>query len=110
MHDTTASVYYVPDIFVFDLIQSRVDDIHGIPVLALLETPFYGYNGLLKRLFDLFVATMILILISPLVLAIAIAVKTSSPGPVDFQATALRAGGGTDHRVQVPHDDRHRGR
>ena len=85
LHDTTASVYYVPDIFVFDLIQSRVDDIHGIPVLALLETPFYGYNGLLKRLFDLFVATMILILISPLVLAIAIAVKASSPGPVIFK-------------------------
>lgn len=85
LHDTTASVYYVPDIFVFDLIQSRVDDIHGIPVLALLETPFYGYNGLLKRLFDLFVATMILILISPLLFWISVLVKTSSPGPVIFK-------------------------
>ncbi len=85
LHDTTASVYYVPDIFVFDLIQSRADDIHGIPVLALLETPFHGYNGLLKRLFDLFVATMILLLISPLLIAIAVAVKTSSPGPVIFK-------------------------
>ncbi len=85
LHDTTASVYYVPDIFVFDLIQSRVDDIHGIPVLALLETPFYGYNGLMKRLFDLFVASMIMVLISPLLMGIAIAVKSSSPGRVIFK-------------------------
>jgi putative colanic acid biosynthesis UDP-glucose lipid carrier transferase len=85
LHDTTASVYYVPDIFVFDLIQSRADDIHGIPVLALLETPFHGYNGLLKRLFDLFVATMILLLISPLLIVISVAVKMSSPGPVIFK-------------------------
>ncbi|HEX5787269.1 MAG TPA: undecaprenyl-phosphate glucose phosphotransferase, partial [Woeseiaceae bacterium] len=85
LHDTTASVYYVPDIFVFDLIQSRVDDIQGIPVLALLETPFYGYNGLMKRLFDLFVASMILLLISPLMVAISVAVKMSSPGPIIFR-------------------------
>ncbi|HSG67002.1 MAG TPA: hypothetical protein VLD39_18490, partial [Gammaproteobacteria bacterium] len=34
LHDTTASIYFVPDIFVFDLIQSRVDVIDGIPILA----------------------------------------------------------------------------
>jgi len=85
LHDTTASVYYVPDIFVFDLIQSRVDDIHGIPVFALLETPFYGYNGLLKRTSDLVGATLILMMISPIMLAIAAAVKMSSPGPVIFK-------------------------
>ncbi|MEE8576112.1 MAG: sugar transferase, partial [candidate division Zixibacteria bacterium] len=85
LQDTTASVYFVPDIFVFDLIQSRVDDIHGLPVLALLETPFYGYNGILKRVSDLFVSSMILLLIFPLMLAIAVAVKMSSPGPVIFK-------------------------
>jgi putative colanic acid biosynthesis UDP-glucose lipid carrier transferase len=50
-----------------------------------LETPFHGYNGLLKRLFDLFVATMILLLISPLLIVISVAVKMSSPGPVIFK-------------------------
>ena len=85
LQDTTASVYFVPDIFVFDLIQSRVDDIHGIPVLALLETPFYGYNGAMKQVFDLFAASMILLLISPLMLVIAAAVKLTSPGPVIFK-------------------------
>ena len=85
LQDTTASVYFVPDIFVFDLIQSRVDDIHGLPVLALLETPFHGYDGALKRILDLFVASAILLLISPIMLAIAAAVKLTSPGPVIFK-------------------------
>jgi len=85
IQDTTVSVYYVPDIFVFDLIQSRIDEINGIPVFALLETPFYGYNGTLKRLFDLVTATVILALITPLLLAIALGVKLSSPGPALFK-------------------------
>lgn len=86
LQDTTASVYYVPDIFVFDLIQSRVDNIHGVPVLSLLETPFFfGYNGALKRISDVCVSVMILSLILPLMILIAIAVKLSSPGPVIFK-------------------------
>jgi len=35
LRDTTASIYYVPDIFVFDLIQARTRDIVGIPVVAM---------------------------------------------------------------------------
>ena len=45
LRDTTASIYFVPDIFVFDLIQARVDSIGGLPVVAVCETPFYGLNG-----------------------------------------------------------------
>ena len=47
------SIYYVPDIFVFDLIQARSGEIHGIPVVAMCETPFYGYRGVAKRLTDI---------------------------------------------------------
>lgn len=85
LRDTTASIYFVPDIFLFDLIQARVDTIGGMPVLAVCETPFHGFNGLLKRASDLILATAILILIAPLMLAIAIAIKRSSPGPILFK-------------------------
>ncbi|HZM33887.1 MAG TPA: undecaprenyl-phosphate glucose phosphotransferase [Burkholderiales bacterium] len=85
LRDTTASIYFVPDIFVFDLIQARVDAIGDLPVVAVCETPFYGFNGLVKRLSDLVFASFILLLISPLMLAIAIGVKMSSPGPVLFK-------------------------
>ncbi len=85
LRDTTASIYFVPDIFVADLIQARMDNIGGIPVVAVCETPFYGVNGMIKRISDLVLASAILILISPVMAAIAIGVKMSSPGPILFQ-------------------------
>jgi len=85
LRDTTASIYFVPDIFVGDLIQARVGSIGGLPVVAVCESPFYGLNGVVKRLSDLVLALLILLLISPLMIAIAIGVKLSSPGPVLFK-------------------------
>jgi putative colanic acid biosynthesis UDP-glucose lipid carrier transferase len=85
LHDTTASIYFVPDVFVFDLIQSRVDVIDGIPVLALCETPFVGLNGLVKRLSDIFLASLILLLASPIMLAVAVGVACTTPGSILFK-------------------------
>jgi putative colanic acid biosynthesis UDP-glucose lipid carrier transferase len=85
LRDTTASIYYVPDIFVFDLIQARSGEIHGIPVVAMCETPFYGYRGVTKRLTDIVLSVTILLLFLPLLLLIAVMVKASSPGPIIFK-------------------------
>jgi putative colanic acid biosynthesis UDP-glucose lipid carrier transferase len=85
LRDSTASIYFVPDIFVFDLIQARVDTIGDLPVVAVCETPFYGFNGLVKRVSDYVLASLILVLIAPLLAAIAVGVKLSSPGPVLFK-------------------------
>ncbi|MCZ7562791.1 MAG: undecaprenyl-phosphate glucose phosphotransferase [Burkholderiales bacterium] len=85
LRDTTASIYFVPDIFLYDIIQARVDDIDGVPVVAVCETPFYGVNGLVKRISDIVLAALILVLTAPLMLAIAVGVKLSSPGPVIFR-------------------------
>jgi putative colanic acid biosynthesis UDP-glucose lipid carrier transferase len=85
LRDTTASVYFAPDIFLFDLIQARMDNIGGVPIVAVCETPFYGVAGLTKRVSDIVIATIILLLIAPLMLCIAIAVKLESPGTVLFK-------------------------
>ncbi|MGV3583197.1 MAG: undecaprenyl-phosphate glucose phosphotransferase [Methylophilus sp.] len=85
LKDTTASIYFVPDFFMTDLIQARIDDIDGMPVVALCETPFSGVNGFIKRLSDVALALFILMMIFPLMILIAIAVKLSSPGPVIFK-------------------------
>jgi putative colanic acid biosynthesis UDP-glucose lipid carrier transferase len=85
LRDTTASIYFVPDIFMFDLIQARVDSIGGLPVVAVCETPFFGVNGLLKIMSDYVLAALILLFISPLLLAICVGVKLSSPGPILFK-------------------------
>lgn len=85
LRDTTASIYFVPDIFLFDLIQARMDTLGGLPVVAVCETPYYGVNALIKRSSDLVLASAILLLIAPVMLAIAIAIKHDSPGPVIFK-------------------------
>jgi putative colanic acid biosysnthesis UDP-glucose lipid carrier transferase len=82
---TTASIFYVPDVFGISIIQGRLQDMNGVPVVGLLETPFTGTNQLVKRASDLVLATLILLLVSPLMLVIAIGVKRSSPGPVIFK-------------------------
>jgi putative colanic acid biosysnthesis UDP-glucose lipid carrier transferase len=83
--DTTASIYYVPDITGFDMIQQRATEILGLPVVAMCETPFHGYRGLVKRLMDVAISCVALILLSPVLSGIAWAVKRGSPGPVLFR-------------------------
>jgi putative colanic acid biosynthesis UDP-glucose lipid carrier transferase len=85
LRDTTASIYFAPDIFLLDLIQSRMDNINGIPVVAACESPFFGVNGVIKRVSDVVLSILILILIAPLLLLIAVLVKLTSPGPVLFR-------------------------
>ncbi len=85
VRDTTASIYFVPDLFIFDLIQARVDDVNGIPVLAVCESPFAGVTGLLKRLSDILFASVLILLVSPIMLLIAISIKILMPGPVLFK-------------------------
>ncbi len=85
LRDTTASIYYVPDVFVVDLIQSRTADVYGIPVIAMRETPFYGYRGVVKRLVDLVFTVVLLVATVPLMLATAFCVKLTSQGPVIFK-------------------------
>jgi putative colanic acid biosynthesis UDP-glucose lipid carrier transferase len=84
LRDTTVSIYYVPDIFAFDLIQARSGELFGIPVVALCETPFCGYRGVIKRTTDIAFAVSILVIASPLMIALAVMVRMSSPGPIIF--------------------------
>jgi putative colanic acid biosynthesis UDP-glucose lipid carrier transferase len=85
LRDTTASVYFVPDMFVSDLIQGRIDSVSGMPVVAICDTPFAGVDGFIKRSSDIVLSLFILALIAPLLLALAAAVKLSSPGPALFR-------------------------
>ena len=85
LFDTTVSIYFIPDIFVFDLIQSRTTDIGGMPAIALCETPFYGPSGAIKRASDIVLGSLMLLVLSPLLLLIALIIKLTSPGRVIFK-------------------------
>jgi putative colanic acid biosynthesis UDP-glucose lipid carrier transferase len=85
LQDTTASVYFLPDIYIFDLMQARFDNVGGMPVIAIRESPFTGFNSMVKRGSDIVLGLIIQILLLPVMLLIAIAVKVTSKGPVIFR-------------------------
>lgn len=80
LQDSTSSIYFVPDFFIFDLIQAHVDHVAGIPVVCICESPFRGLKAVVKRPPDVVFATLILMLIWPVMLVTALAVKLTSKG------------------------------
>ena len=84
--DTTVSAYLIPDIFNFDLLHSRLTGIQGIPALSIYDSPLAD-QAWSKRLFDLLGSLAVLTIVAIPMLAIAMGVKLSSPGPVFFKQT-----------------------
>jgi putative colanic acid biosynthesis UDP-glucose lipid carrier transferase len=85
LRDSTASVYFVPDFTSYELMQPRFDMVEGIPVIAVCDSPFYGIRGAAKRLSDIAIAGAALLILAPLLLAVAIGVRLSSPGPAIYR-------------------------
>ncbi len=85
LSDTTASVFLIPDFFVFNMMSARWSSVGGVPIVSIHDSPFYGVDGLFKRIEDIFFGAVILALIAVPMLFIAIGVKLSSPGPVFFK-------------------------
>lgn len=85
LRHSTVDIRLVPDVFQFFMLNQSLDEIGGIPVHTLTASPMHGVNRLLKAAEDRILAALILILISPLLIAVAIAVRLSSPGQVIFK-------------------------
>jgi len=69
--DTTCSVMLIPDVFTFNILNSRTEEVNGVPVVPLFATPLNGINRILKRLEDIVLSAMILLFISPVLLCIS---------------------------------------
>ncbi|TWT76836.1 UDP-glucose:undecaprenyl-phosphate glucose-1-phosphate transferase [Posidoniimonas polymericola] len=85
LSDTTASVYIVPDFFVFELMHARWTNIDGLPAVSVHENPLHGVDGLFKRSCDLFFGSLLLALLAVPMALIAAAVKLTSRGPAIFR-------------------------
>ena len=85
LRDTTASIYFLPDVFAFDMIQGRLVDLNGMPAISVCDTPFHGMDAVLKRTMDVVLTGIALLVAAPLMGAIAVAVKLTSRGPVLFR-------------------------
>ncbi len=85
--DTTASVYLVPDLYIFNLLNSRWVDYQGITAISIFETPFSGLDSTVKRVEDVVLSALILCFIAIPMIFIAIGIKLTSKGPVFFKQT-----------------------
>jgi putative colanic acid biosysnthesis UDP-glucose lipid carrier transferase len=83
--DTTASVYIVPDFFVFELLHARWTNVNGLPAVSVFENPLYGVDGLLKRTADLVFGSLLLAAAALPMAVIGLLVKLTSAGPVFFR-------------------------
>jgi Undecaprenyl-phosphate glucose phosphotransferase len=82
---SVVAIHVVPDLLQFMVLRSRVEDLDGLPTINLSETPLEGWSRFLKRGFDLIVATIALIVFSPVMLVVAIAIKLGDRGPVFYR-------------------------
>jgi len=86
-------VRIVPDLFQLSLSRVQIDTLNGVPLIGVKAMSIRGWNLALKRLIDIVVSGGLLILLAPLLLAIALLIKWDSPGPVLFRQKRVgRAG------------------
>lgn len=85
LSDTTASVYLIPDVFMFELLRARSESINGLTSISLFDSPMDGVWSLVKRLEDIVLSSLILLMIALPMLLIAGAIKSTSRGPVLFR-------------------------
>jgi putative colanic acid biosysnthesis UDP-glucose lipid carrier transferase len=83
--DTNIMIYMVPDLLTRSLLQGHWSSLEGIPLVSVFDTPFWGADGWLKRMQDIVLSSLILVVIAIPMLVIAILIKATSPGPVLFK-------------------------
>ena len=83
--DTRVAVDLVPDFTAVDLLHGRVRKLDGIWTLSVFDTPMAGLGGVAKRVMDVLLSGAILVAVAPVMLAVALGVRLSSPGPVIFK-------------------------
>ncbi len=87
------NVRLVPDMFDLVFIRASVEEFAGIPLIGLREPAIEGPDRVVKRLFDLIVGGLALVLLSPLMLVSALAVRIDLPGPILFRQQRIGEGG-----------------
>jgi putative colanic acid biosynthesis UDP-glucose lipid carrier transferase len=85
LSDTTVSVYLAYDFGGYDLLSARWSSVADVPVMSVVEDPFHGVDGLVKRIEDIVMAGIILAMISGPMALIALAIRLTSRGPVFFR-------------------------
>jgi len=85
LNEEIVDIKVVPDLLQFMNLQSGVEDLDGLPIVNLSESPLHGWNVVVKRLSDIIFSSIFIILSSPLLILIAIIIKFESPGSIIYR-------------------------
>lgn len=91
--DKFTNLYLAPDVFQFQLLNCGVSDLDGIPIVDMVSSKINGFQGFLKRVIDLSISLILLVIFSPVFALIAIFVKLSSNGPVFYRQKRMGLNG-----------------
>lgn len=93
LRNSLVDIRWMPDTLSMQMLSSRMIDFMGFPTVDLNTPMSSGLGGVFKTLFDMSFALVALVLLAPLMLTIAVAIKLTSPGPVLFKQPRLGLNG-----------------
>lgn len=75
---------YVADLLGAKVLRTELMEFAGIPVVEVKKTPLDGWGRIVKRIFDIVVSSFLIIILSPILFLVTLAIKIESPGAVFF--------------------------
>jgi Undecaprenyl-phosphate glucose phosphotransferase len=84
LRDETIDLQLIPDVHEYITLGCEIEDFDGLPIVNLNDSPLNGWGGYAKRLTDMVVSAFALMILSPVLLVIAMAVKLTSRGPIFY--------------------------
>ncbi len=87
--EETVDIKVVPDLLKFMNFQSGVEDLDGLPIVNLTESPLHGWNLVVKRFSDILFSSIFIFVSSPLLIFLGIIIKLESVGPVIYRQTRV---------------------
>jgi len=111
--DEPVAVHFVPDLGELVALRGNVEEFDGLHIISFQDSPFYGWNSFVKRAMDLCLGGVALIFFVPVMTLIALAIKSTSPGPVFYRQERMGLDGRTfqilKFRTMVPDAERSTG-
>ncbi len=83
--EETVDIKVVPDLLKFMNLQAGVEELDGLPIVNLTESPLYGWNLVVKRVSDIVLSVLAILLSAPVLLLVGVLIKLGSKGPIIFR-------------------------
>jgi Undecaprenyl-phosphate glucose phosphotransferase len=93
-----SEIKVVPASYEFLRLRGGMDELDGLPIVSLQGAPLYGWDRVFKRIFDLILGTLILVIVSPIMLMISLLIKLASEGPIFYKQERVGMNG---HNFQI---------